>query len=55
MPKNRVFGRSEGGCSYGLTYPGEPALFSEEWRELAGWFLREAKKGGGRREERSGT
>lgn len=34
----------KGGQSFGLTYPGEPAVFSEEWWELLGWFLQEAKK-----------
>jgi len=33
-----------GGRSYGLTYPSEPQLFSEEWWELFGWFLRKAKE-----------
>lgn len=33
-----------GGASYGLTYPSQPALFSEEWWELFSWFLQEAKK-----------
>jgi hypothetical protein len=33
-----------GGASYGLTYPSQPALFTEEWWDLFGWFLQEAKK-----------
>lgn len=33
-----------GGASYGLTYPSQPALFSEEWWDLFNWFLQEAKK-----------
>jgi hypothetical protein len=33
-----------GGASYGLTYPSQPALFSEEWWSLFNWFLQEAKK-----------
>lgn len=36
----------QGGQSFGLTYPGEPAVFSEEWWELTGWFIQEAKKRG---------
>lgn len=32
-----------GGASYGLTYPSQPALFSEEWWNLFNWFLQEAK------------
>ncbi len=35
-----------GGRSYGLTYPSEPALFSEPWWDLAGWFLRAARRQG---------
>ncbi len=35
-----------GGHSWGLTYPGEPAVFSEEWWDMAGFFLQEAKKRG---------
>ena len=34
----------EGGVTYGLTYPSQPALFSEQWWELFKWFLEEAKK-----------
>ena len=33
-----------GGASYGLTYPSQPALFSEEWWNLFQWFVQEAKK-----------
>ena len=35
-----------GGRSWGLTYPSEPALFSEDWWQLVGWFMGEAKKQG---------
>lgn len=34
----------KGGMSYGLTYPSQPALFSDKWWELFQWFLEEAKK-----------
>jgi hypothetical protein len=33
-----------GGNSYGLTFPSEPALFSEPWWKLVGWFMQEAKQ-----------
>ena len=36
----------KGGRSYGLTYPSEPPLFSEDWWKLTGWFMEEAKKQG---------
>jgi len=36
----------KGGRSYGLTYPSDPPLFSEDWWKLAGWFMEEAKKQG---------
>ena len=36
----------QGGVSYGLTYPSQPALFSEKWWELFTWFLQEAKNRG---------
>ena len=36
----------KGGRSWGLTYPSEPALFSEDWWKLTNWFMREAKKQG---------
>ncbi|WP_339308087.1 glycosyl hydrolase [Paenibacillus sp. FSL R5-0519] len=32
----------EGGLSYGLTYPSDPPLFSEEWWELFRWFAAKA-------------
>lgn len=35
-----------GGASYGLTFPSQPALFSEKWWELFQWFVQEAKKRG---------
>ena len=34
----------KGGATYGLTYPSQPALFSEKWWELFKWFTKEAKK-----------
>ena len=34
----------KGGVSYGLTFPSKPALFTEEWWDLFGWFMEEAKK-----------
>jgi len=43
---NYAHGYNDGGLSYGLTIPSEPALFSEEWWDLVGWFLQEAKKQG---------
>ncbi len=36
----------KGGRSYGLTMPSEPPLFSEEWWQLTGWFMHEAKRQG---------
>jgi hypothetical protein len=36
----------KGGSSWGLTYPSDPPLFSQDWWALAGWFLGEAKKRG---------
>lgn len=36
----------KGGLAYGLTMPSEPPLFSQQWWELFGWFLDEAKKRG---------
>jgi hypothetical protein len=36
----------KGGRSFGLTLPSEPALFSEPWWQLTGWFMQEAKKQG---------
>lgn len=38
--------QDHGGLIYGLTYPSQPALFSEEWWELFGWFMDEAGKRG---------
>lgn len=35
-----------GGRSYGLTYPSEPALFSDDWWQLTGWFMQAAKQQG---------
>jgi hypothetical protein len=29
-----------------LTYPSQPALFTDDWWNLFGWFLQEAKKRG---------
>ncbi len=34
----------EGGNIWGLTYPGQPRLFSKDWWDLFSWFLQEAKK-----------
>ncbi|MCP5519441.1 MAG: hypothetical protein H7A45_19530 [Verrucomicrobiales bacterium] len=36
----------QGGRSYGLTYPSEPPLFSDDWWDLAGWFMQAAKQQG---------
>ncbi len=38
--------QDHGGLIYGLTYPSQPALFSDEWWELFGWFMDEAGKRG---------
>jgi hypothetical protein len=35
-----------GGPSWGLTYPSDPALFSEAWWDLCGWFVKQVKKRG---------
>lgn len=35
-----------GGNSYGLTYPGSPAIFSDAWWELVEWFTGECGKYG---------
>ncbi len=35
-----------GGMSWGLSFPSRPKLFSEQWWNLFGWFMREAKKRG---------
>ena len=36
----------KGGRSYGLTLPSDPALFSEDWWKLTGWFMKEAQQQG---------
>ncbi|MDP4196724.1 MAG: glycosyl hydrolase [Bacteroidota bacterium] len=36
----------KGGIKWGLSYPSKPALFTEEWWDLFGWFMKEAKKRG---------
>ena len=36
----------KGGATYGLTYPSQPALFSEKWWNLLQWFVKEAKARG---------
>ena len=36
----------KGGPTYGLTYPSEPALFSNEWWELVEWYIKETGKKG---------
>lgn len=36
----------QGGLSYGLTYPSEPAMFSPEWWKRTEWFMRAAKQQG---------
>ncbi|MHB9081567.1 MAG: glycosyl hydrolase [Pirellulaceae bacterium] len=35
-----------GGHSYGLTYPSDPPLFSDDWWQLVGWFMQQAKQRG---------
>ena len=35
-----------GGQSYGLTYPSDPPLFSDDWWELVTWFMQQAKQRG---------
>lgn len=35
-----------GGRTYGLTYPSDPPLFSEDWWDLFCWFLKQAKRRG---------
>lgn len=37
---------AKGGRSWGLTYPSEPALYSNPWWDLVAWFKDEAKKQG---------
>ncbi len=36
----------KGGRTYGLTYPSDPPLFSDQWWALTGWFMAEAQKQG---------
>ena len=36
----------KGGQLYGLTYPSEPPLFSDEWWNLVQWYIQEAKQHG---------
>jgi len=36
----------KGGLLYGLSAPSKPALFTEKWWDLFGWFMSEAKKRG---------
>lgn len=36
----------QGGLSYGLTYPSDPALFSPDWWKLTEWFMGAARKQG---------
>ena len=36
----------KGGLSWGLTLPSKPALFSDDWWKLTGWFMQQAKKQG---------
>jgi hypothetical protein len=36
----------KGGRTYGLSFPSDPPLFSEEWWSLSSWFLQAAKKKG---------
>ncbi len=38
--------RDSGGLIYGLTYPSQPPLFSEQWWDLFGWFMEEASSRG---------
>ena len=35
-----------GGLSYGLTFPSDPPLFSDDWWDLVGWFMQQAKQRG---------
>ena len=35
-----------GGLIWGLSMPSQPKLFSEEWWDLFGWFMKEAKQRG---------
>jgi hypothetical protein len=43
---NYAHGYRDGGKSFGMTIASEPALFSEEWWKLTGWFMAESKKQG---------
>ena len=36
----------KGGKLWGLTYKSKPEIFTDEWWELFGWFMREARKRG---------
>lgn len=36
----------KGGKSWGLTFKSKPEIFTEEWWELFGWFMKEAQKRG---------
>jgi hypothetical protein len=36
----------KGGLKWGLPFPSKPALFTEEWWDLFGWFMQEADKRG---------
>ena len=36
----------KGGKSWGLTFHSKPDIFTDEWWDLFGWFLKEAKKRG---------
>jgi len=36
----------QGGRSYGLTFQSQPGLFTPQWWDLFGWFLKEAKQRG---------
>lgn len=36
----------KGGPFWGLTFKSKPEIFTQEWWELFGWFMREAKKRG---------
>ena len=36
----------KGGRSSGLTYPSQPALFTEDWWKLTEWFMHQAKQQG---------
>jgi hypothetical protein len=36
----------KGGKTWGLTFPSKPAAFTDEWWQLFGWFMKEAKNRG---------